>query len=293
MDVLRSKVQSQIFCVIAIWCSSIGSAPAIACSCEFPDIGYLAEESIEVPGNAKGILWSGVVRSSNGLVEFPPIENFCIQVRNGEKWDPLAVRLNLYRDIHGISDSPFDVFLVGPEEGLVRGGNYRFVFFAREARSLGGISKATALDSQVVDVAVSEEDFHGEIMRRNSAPLEVGKLRIANGSSCSHKVEAQWVDVEHILPPELRKWEDSLYYSVVRFNRYWHPRSSMCELLPPGRSWVGTGKARLYHLTEPSSQNFAESGLPANAKTAMFYAKLPGTPEIYRVRLYLPFGDTE
>lgn len=290
MIINQASFQNIFF--IAFWFFGLFSTPSLACSCDFPDIGFLAEGSIEVPGNAKGLLWGGIVRSSGGLVELPPTGNFRVQVLEGGKWNPLAVRLNLYRDPYGISDSPYDVILVGPEVGLVKGEEYRFVFLARDARMLGGVTFSTMLDSQVVNVAVSEDDFHYEVKRRDSGPLEVGKLRIANGSACSIQVDARWVDIDHILPPDLRKWEDSLYYSVVRLGQYWHPRSSICEYLPPGRSWVGTGTARLYQL-EQKSRNHPEPGLPEDAKTAMFLAHLPGTAERYRLLLYLPFGNNE
>ena len=223
------------------------SSSAVACSCDYPDIGFLANDSVEVPANAMGLLWAGVL-SSRGITEFPPVENFSIEQEQASAWVAIPVQMHLYRDVRGASDSVYDILVVGPGDGLVAGGRYRFVFVARPGRPLGSPLKSAALDSQVVTVAVSVDEFSGGFEVRKAGPAQAGQLHVSAGSQCTVSVEARWVDIDHILPPDLRKWEDSLFYTVMNGDHYWHPRTDLCQMLPPGRSGLGIGKARLYHL---------------------------------------------
>lgn len=84
------------------------------------------------------------------------------------------------------------------------------------------------------------------------------------------------MDLEYVLPPDLRKWEDSLFYSVRIDDRPWHPLAGLCDRLPPGRSWAGVGRARWYRILDPGAESFREPGLATGMNRAMIRTYLPG-----------------
>jgi hypothetical protein len=251
------------------------------CSCISPDLGFLADPVIEIPNNAQGILWAGVLLSSGGLIEFPPIGNFHIDIEQDGRWHEVPVQLKLIRSPLCSGWSIYDVLLVCPGESMNPGDNLRFIYQASESKRPVLHGSLAPCDSQVVYVTVSSDEFMGYSATTTASNAKHGMLSLAvSGGWDSQDTEAYWVDIASILPDQYRRWADSLYYTtVVSGQYYWHPREGFCDPLPPGRSWSGMGEERLYCIIKPSGARYVEPGLDRETSSAMICAWLPGTAE--------------
>jgi len=251
---------------------------ARACSCDYPDLGFLAAPSIEVPANAQGLLWAGVLRTAGGLIELPPVNQFRVEQFAAGEWVSVGAKINLFRDHRGSSDSFYDILLVGPETGFRPGTRFRFEYAAREGRSLLRMGTTEYMSSQTIEVLVSEEEFRGSHITHVAAERERGTLRVA-ATGCHEEVEASWVTVDELVPASVMRWQDSLFFSVMVGDRYWHPRRDLCQSLPPGRSWAGLGQCRFYWIEEEVRYSGIQLGLDGGDSGAVVYAWLPGTSE--------------
>lgn len=276
----------------AALCVAIAAPIAFGCSCDYPDIGYLAHQSVEIPLNAHGLLWAGVLNTAGGMVTFPPDTCFSVELLRGASWETVPHRLNLFRDPGASSDSFYDILIVGPETDALPGERYRYVYRKREQRGLMGATEDAAVDSQEVFVTVSTEAFAGSLQHlRTSGSTHSERIHVATSGGCGRAVDAVVMDIDEVLPVELRKWRDSLYYSTRIGLTNWHPRASICDPVPPGRSWAGIGSERLYKLTDAAraTNDLLEPGLIVDANVALVEAWLPGTVEKYEVLIGYSF----
>ncbi|MFO7608112.1 MAG: hypothetical protein R6X35_02765 [Candidatus Krumholzibacteriia bacterium] len=187
----------------------------------------------------------------------------------------------------------YETILVGPADGLVPGAQYRFVTCARPGRMLVPAGADAPVDSQVVVVVVSEDEFTGASLTRGAGAVASGSLTLAANVQCAVAVPARWVDVPGVLPPELVKWQDAFFYRTRVGDRLWRPTSNLCERVPPGRSWRGHGADRLYLVPDPpgAAARLADPGLPESADRARIEAWLPGTDRRFVCTVYFSLRD--
>lgn len=276
---------------VALLCVVLQSPFIVACTCESYDIGYLAGSSIEVPRNARGILWAGGLHSPKGDVVLPPLGNFRVDKINDDQWESVPFQLTLLKDPRGTSEHWFDTLLVSAKADMQAGERYRFVYYARSDRALGSVSASSALDSQVVIVTVSDSEFVGYSSELTGEKVQTGRMRIEASSACSIVTEAKWIDIDNVLPVDLRKWEDSLFYTTLVWKYYWRPREDFCDPDPPGRSWRGIGGDCLYHidLSGVIDGRIRELGIYDGTGIAYIYAWLPGTDEVFTASVHYSF----
>lgn len=74
-----------------------------------------------------------------------------------------------------------------------------------------------------------------------------GELKVATSSgACSEVVQAAFVDIRATLPAAVKPWADLLLWRTEVDGKPWYASPSLPVAIPPGRSWVGRGKDRVY-----------------------------------------------
>lgn len=288
---------------LALFLSVVGVVwvpAAHACYCADWDIGFLADCEIEIPSNARGILWAGVV-SRNGMVELASDDRFTVERQQDGRWMSLPVRVELVRVGGAWTGSVYDVLLVGAMEGMLPGHRYRFAYHARPNVHVYPLGAEAPQDSQEVYVTVSDDEFKGGMREIAVTAVQNGRLSFATGGGmCTEELPASWIDTESVVPEELRKWRDSLFYTTFVDGRPWHPKENLCSRIPPGRSWRDCGSDRFYRIAEYGDEPVGESidrrdgsrvtlyrsvgrpvepGLDAGSFRVEIHAWLPGTSE--------------
>lgn len=297
---VTSTVRSVMLAMYLLAIGIAGLPAAHACYCVDVDVGFLAGREIEIPGNARGILWAGVV-CRNGLVELASDDRFTVELEREDRWLRLPTRVDLIRHADAGTGSVYDVLLVGAVEGMSPGHRYRFAYHARPDNPVYPLDAEAPQDSQEVYVTVSEDEFEGGMREVAATAVQHGRLSFATGGGmCTEELPANWIDTESIVPEGLRKWQDSLFYTTYVNGRPWHPRDHLCGRIPPGRSWRECGSDRFYRVAEYGDEPVGESidrrdgshatlyrgvgsplepGLDAGSFRVEIHAWLPGTSE--------------
>ncbi len=282
----------------ATWITGLSTAHA--CYCGDVDIGFLADREIEIPGNARGILWAGVV-CRNGLVELTPDDRFTVELELEGRWLRLPTRVDLIHHAGVWTGSVYDVLLIGAVEGMSPGQRYRFTYHARPNNPVYPLDAEAFQDSQEVYVTVSVDEFEGGMREIAATAVQNGRLSLATGGGmCVEELPASWIDTESIVPEGLRKWQDSLFYTTFVDGRPWHPKDHLCSRIPPGRTWRECGSDRFYRVAEYGDEPVGETidrrdgtrailyrgvgspmepGLDVGSFRVEIHAWLPGTSE--------------
>ncbi|MBN2493464.1 MAG: hypothetical protein JXR96_02640 [Deltaproteobacteria bacterium] len=251
--------------------------PAGACSCIVGlREGFLFPSSGELPANARGLLWWTGGR----------------HVRAGDD-AALGVRFRVEQlDGEGAVERAFDRVWI--EDGLVLIAlrsppppRSRFRF-----RGQRGEMPAVQLEGCIESCRKVELRFAAEPLAAPSqAPaLELGaqrfgELRVRAGGSCSVHLYARQQPLRMRLPPGLERWRQALLFRTLVDDKSWKPAHSICEPVPPGRSWAGPGRDLLYTgcPRDPAEMGgvrlitLGDSGLEPGAHAVRMRAELPGT----------------
>lgn len=265
---------------------------AVACSCAADDLGFLAGAQVEIPANARGLLWAGRLGTPDGLLALPPGGSIRVELLAGGAWRVVPHRSHFIGD--GVGGPGFyETILVGPADGVLPGARYRFVAFARPGHMLVPAGEDAPVDSQIVVVTVSEGEFTGASLTRGAAAATSGVLTLAANVQCAVAVPARWVDIPRVLPPEFAPWQDAFFYRTRVGDRLWRPTSNLCDRVPPGRSWRGHAADRLYHVPDPAGApaRLVDPGLPESADSARIEAWLPGTGQRFIATIYFSLRD--
>ena len=103
--------------------------------------------------------------------------------------------------------------------------------------------------------------------------------RVAAGVSCSDGLEVSQVKVESKLAKDAQRWrEQMLYHTIVDGEINWVAFESLCETIPPGRSWEAVGHDRIFAACRKlSGLHYVKYDLAPARHTLKMQAFLPAT----------------
>lgn len=232
-----------------------------ACSCGRPTGTFVTESGL-LPSDARGVVWAGLVPWYYHDVPPAGVERFRVEreVTSGE-W---KVVLHEVRDLGGHS------VLVSPSAPMKAGDRFRMTALPTEDDQGGSITV------EVSPIAL------GPLLAK--AKLEVAAPRkteawLAASGSCGRKVEVQAHAISLQLPDEAKPFRHALLYSTLVGDGVWLPTSSMCQVIPPGRSWLELGSDLLYRRcgSDPEDLDLRMRGLVEGRWRVKMRATLPGT----------------
>ena len=110
-------------------------------------------------------------------------------------------------------------------------------------------------------------------------PITTEFIGVATGVSCSDGLEVSQVKVEGKLAKDAQRWrEQMLFRTIVDGEFNWVTRDSLCEAIPPGRSWESVGHDRNFAACRKlSGLHYVEYDLVPARYTLKMQAFLPGT----------------
>ena len=240
--------------------------PAHACSCGFvEDWGFYGAQESRLPANAAGVAWYAPTARHEPEEHTEEIlrKRFIVEIREKGTFRPLPVWVRPVKGFRGI-------YVVGPEgEGLKAGVIYRFT--VDEADPDGGGHR------QVV-VTVDRESLSAD----TALDLDVGPVTnefigVAAGGSCSDGLYVSQVSIEATLAANARQWHEHLLFrTIVDDESEWHARHTLCEPVPPGRSWEEIGRDRVFAPCQETWNHYILELEPGQHALKM-QAFLPGT----------------
>lgn len=222
-------------CFVALLLTGLMSlalvSEANACSCAFvANWGFLADTSGALPRNASGLVWQGHDK--------PEARDFgVIDLGAGGKGKPRAIPFELLPIGEGL-------WLVRPGSALPVGHTVRFATTKynnfRQGLALDGTPPMAYLDMTVVDEELRLTDAD---LKLEASPIAVESLRVARGASCSGEIQVPQSKVRLVLPEAAEKFRQLLVFTtLVDGKPGYGPRSSLCSIVPAGRSWKGVGE---------------------------------------------------
>lgn len=221
-----------IICTIAATLVASTRGAAQACSCAMPDaLGFVAVSG-ELPANAKGVVWIGRAKPSAKAIKV---------FRIGAKGKAAAVPFKI--DALGLwdkADPEYSLFLIRPVKAMKPGERYRFV-----AKEHGGSDDVPQTHEYTVsDQPVTEAS---EAVELSATPVQSGTERVSDVSGmCSNSVAAVASNIRVILPQTWVPFREQLMYRTIVNDTPWHPKSSLCRTLMPGRSQQPTATDRVF-----------------------------------------------
>ncbi len=237
----------------------VAPSAAQACSCAWVQAaGFLAPQDGLMPLNAQGILWGG-----------------------SRKLDPAQVQVLRLTDAKGGAQPvPFTLHEVGGgvthvrlQDKVAPGERYRFrtrAFNAFDKSLQIEVDPVTQETWQVVTFTVSPKPLLIESLKPTLevGPVETLMLSEPMGASCAHQVLAAQSRLRVVLPAELVGFEQHLIYATLIDGKTpWSPRSSLCDFVPPGRTWTDVPGTDLVYAPcqgAPSART-AQQRLPEGA----------------------------
>lgn len=246
----------------------VAPTAAHACSCAWVQAaGFLAPQDGAMPLNAQGILWGG-----------------------SGKLDPAQVQvLRLTDDKGGAQPVPFTLHEVGGgvthvriQDKVAAGERYRFrtrAFNTFDKSLQLEVDPATQEPWQVVTFTVSPTPLLIESLKPT---LEVGAaewvtLSEPMGASCARPVSAAQRKLRVVLPAELAGFEQHLIYATLIDGKTpWSPRSSLCDFVPPGRTWTDVpGTDLVYAACDGVAPRAHQQRLPEGASQLVVQVLFP------------------
>lgn len=270
-----------------------GGVPAAGCSCGVESGGrFLVPAQAEVPANAAGVPWFGALDVPSSRVGAAPEGTFRVRELSGNGAAAAAARVEVLRQgplpttWHGRGV----IALVSPAGGFRPGARYELEYLPL---SLPLEQSWRQGKPHRVEVTVSRESLAPReagtevaVVDHGVAPLEVSTLQ----GSCSLGVIAHQIGVELRLPPELEQWRSALLFATRVDGEDWRPANSYCEIVPPGRSWRGTGADLAFTACRPAPLDSPEPD-PAMPGAHFEYEESLDPRTAPAPELNLPEGD--
>ena len=110
-------------------------------------------------------------------------------------------------------------------------------------------------------------------------PITTETIGVAAGMSCFDRLKVSQVKVESKLAKDAQQWrEQMLYRTIVDGEINWSALGSLCETIPPGRSWEAVGHDRIFAACGKIPGLFyVQYDLAPALHTLKMQAFLPGT----------------
>lgn len=165
----------------------------------------------------------------------------------------------------------FDVFLITPKGGFVAGSTREI-----ELTSPCALIPPAKITSKLkINAAAPAPTALGKLI---AEPLKKGELKVGTSAgSCSITEAAAWVDITVELDASAQPWSDLFEYTTLVDGKPWHPSDSIGNSAPPGASWVGHGRDRIYVLC-PGKFGFA--GTTDGEHDVVVRARINDGPEL-------------
>lgn len=228
---------------------------ARACTCDAAASGRFLTASGLVPSDARGVVWT----TADGLDPTPP-DGPTFEVRfeaSPGEWQPIP------HDAQRIGEG---LVLVTPRQRMRPLERYRVTAWDRDVR---------AIEVMVSPIAVAP--YLGAATLE-IGPVEVGELSIADGFSCSRNAEMVTRQVTLRLPPAIERFRHALLFETRVDARRWMPSRSLCDEVPPGRSWAALGDDLVATTCDQESPlQPGRDGADADRHDVELRVALPGT----------------
>lgn len=213
---------------------------------------HVLPEAGSIPANAAGIV--AFVDSPSGSAT-PAVTPSDATVTRRARKDPAG----------------FDSFLITPKGGFVA-GSMRELEVSSPCTMIPPAKIAAKLK---ITAAAPPPSVLGKLI---AEPLKKGELKVGtDAGSCSITEPAAWVDVTVELDKSAEPWGDLLEYTTLVDGKPWHPSDSIGNSAPPGASWVGHGRDRIYVLC-PGKFGFA--GTTDGEHEVVVRARIDDGPEL-------------
>jgi hypothetical protein len=226
---------------------------------------YVLPEAGSVPANAAGIV--AFVNAPSGSAPLVAPKDSVVTARAKK------------------SPGGFDSFLIAPKGGFVAGTT-------REVEVTSPctyIPPAKIVAKLKITAAAPAPTALGTLI---AEPPKKGKLKVGTSAgSCSISEDAAWVDVTVQLHPSAEPWVDLLEYATFVDGKLWQASDSISTEAPPGASWVGHGRDRVYVLC-PGKVGFP--GTTDGEHEIVMRARVNDGPELSTpaLKLRISCGDT-
>ena len=237
-----------------------GPRDAEACSPPICWPGAIVPAGGEVPANAPGLYWKPLRERSGPDTDADPA-NLTL-TRQAAPATPIA-----------FTAEPLDrgAFLIVPDEPLVP-GRYTLTDATTCSRpEFGGAPSSTFV---VVPAAPLPTELG--VLTVVGAPAR-GSIAVATASGpCELEIDAVYVDLELAPAAGAQAWLGVLHFQTLVDGAPWSPRSVINYETPPGASWRGRARDRVFH-TCASADPFSQSGVAAGTHVVTMQATLPGS----------------
>ena len=280
----RSALALLVVPVVVLATLASGGSPVSACTCETPPHwGFLGPEIGRLPANAVGVLWYlppdwSAERSAEEIDRL--IGNLRVEILRANGYTERAVEVVRYSDpLIPARRSLESYFLVAPAEGFTPGETYRFTDHSDEKWQ--GDWPAAGQRQVVVTVDRHELTPDARLKLSLTAPAIDEELSVRTGGSCSRSIRASNVQATtKVLTSGIDwHWHRQLLHRTLVDGQVWAPRSSLCQFVPPGRSWAReAGKDLIYSECgwKPGKRWSPDISRPS-MRTLKMEALLPGT----------------
>ncbi|MBP9085389.1 MAG: hypothetical protein KBG15_04685 [Kofleriaceae bacterium] len=233
-----------VVCSIVATLVTIARVEAEACSCAMADaLGFVAASG-ELPANAKGVVWIGRSKPSAKAIKVFRL------VANGKVSVPFKIdALGLWDK----TDPEFSLFLIRPTRAMKPGQHYRFV-----SKEHSGSRDAP----QTLEYAVSDQPLTEamDTVELSATPVQAGTERVSDISGrCSNSVAAVASNISVVLPKAWAPFSEQLLYRTIVNDKPWHPKSSLCRTVMPGRSQQRTATDRIFRRCSAEAE--ADAGV--------------------------------
>lgn len=164
---------------------------------------------------------------------------------------------------------------------------WRSRFAVRPSESFSS-NTSYALEGPVLCYGSGVDQYAFTTTEPRPLPTELGSLRITeqgrevlvvstSAGSCAVQLDASFATVQVQLVPEAQSWSHALLWETEVDGRLWSPRTWLPEQLPPGESWAGPAKDRVYAQCTPPEYGYADTKLSPGTHLVVMRASIPGT----------------
>ncbi len=269
MRVLRPA--TWLSCLLVGASTLLAVRPAAACSCGQGPPGFLAGPKIQLPANARGVVFWGsgapwVIDAAGEEVAWEPppsTEEFSIQ-QVGDSDAKIPHSLEPIIEVAPWSKKGKVAYglLVVAKEPLKPGESYRF-----------SGPKGTS------STAILAKD---PLTLKAGFPIELGvpeerKIQLGFPVSCRLKAPAAQLSLSSKLPKGVGVYALGLLINTRVDGKIWRPTDSYCKAIAPGRSWRGPGNDTLFSVCAGPAK---DDGLAPGKHKVQLEIRIPGGPSV-------------